>query len=80
MSVAPALILYSRTGCHLCDQAAALLEREGIAFEEVNIEAEPALDRMYGLRIPVLRDPGSGRELDYPFNAEAVFRLCGKAL
>ena len=48
------LVLYSREGCHLCDDARAVLERIGHPFEEVDIEADPDLHRRYLERIPVV--------------------------
>jgi len=57
-----------------------MLERHGIMFRMVDIEGEAELERLYGLRIPVLRSPGSGRELDYPFSAEAASKLFGATL
>ncbi|MEP6953299.1 MAG: glutaredoxin family protein [Solirubrobacteraceae bacterium] len=48
------LVLYGRPGCHLCDDARAVLERIGGAFEEVDIEGDDALHRAYLERIPVV--------------------------
>jgi glutaredoxin len=48
------LVLYGRVGCHLCDQARAVLERIGHPFEERDIEADPALHRRMLERIPVI--------------------------
>ena len=48
------LVLYGRPGCHLCDDARAVLERLGATFEEVDIERDDALHRAYLERIPVI--------------------------
>jgi glutaredoxin len=52
------VILYSRTGCHLCDVARGVLEaeREITAFElvEVDIEGDDRLELEYGIRVPVV--------------------------
>ncbi|MEA2218309.1 MAG: hypothetical protein QOJ35_935 [Solirubrobacteraceae bacterium] len=48
------LILYSRPGCHLCDDARTILERVGEPFEDVDIETDPALHAAYLERIPVV--------------------------
>ena len=48
------LVLYGRRGCHLCDDARAVLERLGATFEEVDIEGDDALHRAYLERIPVV--------------------------
>ena len=53
-----ALILYSRPECHLCEAMTAdlepLLRASGIQLELVDVDSSPALERRYGLRIPVL--------------------------
>lgn len=50
--------LYSRPGCHLCDDAKAaiapLLLEFGASFREVNIDADPILRERYGLDVPVI--------------------------
>lgn len=52
------VVLYSRPGCHLCDEArdALLAERARTPFtlEEVDIETADELIREYGVRIPVV--------------------------
>ena len=52
--------LYTRPGCHLCDDARAVVERVcaelGESFTEVDISAGPDADRLtaaYGEEIPV---------------------------
>ena len=53
-----AVTIYSRQGCHLCEQMKAVVERVGrsvaIALEEVDISTDPALEARYGVEIPVL--------------------------
>jgi glutaredoxin len=60
--VALRLQIFSRPGCHLCDEMKAVVDpiaRElGAVVEEVDIAADPALEREYGLEIPVLRING----------------------
>lgn len=48
------LVLYGRPGCHLCDDARAVLERVGEPFSEVDIESDDALFKRYLERIPVV--------------------------
>jgi glutaredoxin len=54
------LTLYSRPGCHLCDEMKAIVKRvarsatEPITVEEIDISTDPALETRYGLEIPVL--------------------------
>jgi glutaredoxin len=54
----PTLTLYSRPGCHLCDDARAALERvrarAPFALREVNIESDDSLLSRYLERIPVV--------------------------
>ena len=69
----PGLILYQRDDCHLCDLALEVLAAVGAPdFESVFIDADAALEHRYGLRVPVLRDPANGRELDWPFDNESA--------
>ena len=53
------LVLYGRAGCHLCDEARAVLERIGHPFEEVDIEADDRLLARYLERIPVIALDGA---------------------
>jgi glutaredoxin len=50
--------LYTRPGCHLCQDAKALLQPLLSEFDatlrEVNIEEDPELQQRYGLDIPVI--------------------------
>ena len=52
------LVLYGRPGCHLCDDARAVLQRIGHPFDEVDITLDPVLFARYGERIPVLELDG----------------------
>ena len=50
--------LYTRPGCHLCDemkaQVAPLIRRAGAKLREVNIDADPVLRDRYNVEVPVL--------------------------
>lgn len=54
----PRVTLYGKPGCHLCDEARAVVERvraeRPFELEEVDVTLDPALFREYGERIPVL--------------------------
>jgi glutaredoxin len=54
----PHVIVYSRPGCHLCDDAMRVIEevkREtDLTLEEVNIEHDLALLQRYRFDIPVI--------------------------
>ena len=56
------VVLYTRPGCHLCDEARAMLERARIGFGfdllERDIDADEALLRRYLERIPVVEIDG----------------------
>ena len=51
------ITLYSRPGCHLCDDARAVIERVcadlGESYVEHSIDDDPALQQRYGHEIPV---------------------------
>jgi glutaredoxin len=52
------ITLYTREGCHLCDDARAVLDRvreqTGEGYAEVDIATDPELTAEYGDRIPVI--------------------------
>jgi thiol-disulfide isomerase/thioredoxin len=54
--------IYSRPGCHLCDEMKAVVARVGqtvpMSVEEIDISTDPALEALYGLEIPVLMVAG----------------------
>ena len=54
----PHVIIYSRPGCHLCDEAKASIQNAGIddqfTVEEINIESDNELLRKYKHDIPVI--------------------------
>lgn len=61
------ITLIGKPGCHLCDDARAVIERvareEGVAWEELNMLDDPELVARYAEQIPVtLVD---GRQHDY---------------
>jgi glutaredoxin len=53
------LVLYGRPGCHLCDDARAVLQRIGHPFDEVDIESDDELLARYLERIPVIALDGT---------------------
>ena len=54
------LTIYSRSGCHLCDEMKAIVQRVArsapgpIRIEEIDISTDPDLEARYGVEIPVL--------------------------
>ena len=55
-----ALTLYSRPGCHLCDEMKAVVARvvreleTPVTIDEIDISTDADLETRYGLEIPVL--------------------------
>jgi len=58
----PEVVLYGRPGCHLCEDALAVLERvrrrTPFALRQVDIESDDALLTRYLERIPVVTVDG----------------------
>ncbi len=65
------LKLYTTTGCHLCEEAAAMITKLATADIELTMvevsESEKLMDD-YGLRIPVIQFEHSSDELPWPFS------------
>jgi glutaredoxin len=54
--------IYGKPGCHLCDEARAVVhsvaEPRGVPVEEVDVSVDPGLHNRYGERIPVIAIDG----------------------
>jgi hypothetical protein len=84
----PELVLYTRTGCHLCDEARAivqgLLEDRAAralpiaALRERDITTDPAWERQFFDRIPVLEL--GGQRLELATSVTAIRRFLADAL
>ena len=48
------LVLVTRQGCHLCDEALSLLRELGHDPELLDVDADDALYAVYDWRVPVL--------------------------
>ncbi len=63
----PRLTVVTRTGCHLCDVAKDEISRiaadTGVGWTELSVDGDPALEREYGDRVPVIML--DGREHGY---------------
>ena len=50
--------IYTRPGCHLCEEAKSAIEASGCdgqySIEEINIDQDPELTRRYGYDIPII--------------------------
>lgn len=69
------LSLFTTAGCHLCEQAAALLtpitEDVPLDITAVEIGDDETLVARYGIRIPVVQFE-DGEELDWPFDEHTL--------
>jgi hypothetical protein len=84
----PDLVLYSRSGCGLCDDARTILEallderaatgRPVPTFHERDIESDPAWQRAYFASIPVVEL--GDRRLDLVTSAARLRRLLADTL
>ena len=71
--------LYGKPGCHLCDDAAALLHRLARRFPmdivEIDITTDPDMYRAYDIRIPVIVvNNGTQIQLEAPIDEAALRR------
>ena len=78
-----AVTLYSRPGCHLCDDMKVVVQRVArgipITMEIVDISSDPQLEARYGLEIPVLFVDGK-KAAKYRVSEEELARiLAGRA-
>lgn len=72
------VLMYSREGCHLCDEAREIIEgaraRVPFEFEEIFIEGNDDLERDYGIRLPVVLVDGR-EEFEYRVDPEVFLSL-----
>lgn len=70
------VIIYTKPGCHLCDEAKQRMQAADCAdlfeLEEINIETDPELMKRYGTEIPVILI--NGREAFRHRLSAAAFR------
>jgi glutaredoxin len=75
-----ALTLYSRPGCHLCDEMKAIVDRVSRAatpsptIDVIDISTNPDLESRYGLEIPVLLVNGK-KAAKYRVTEEELARI-----
>jgi glutaredoxin len=77
------LTIYSRPGCHLCDEMKAVVNRVAesipLQLEEIDISTSRELEERYGLEIPVLMVEGK-KAAKYRVGEEELRRvLAGRA-
>ena len=72
------LTIYSRPGCHLCDEMKAVVARVAnrvpLTIEEIDISGDADLEARYGLDIPVLMVEGR-KAAKYRITEEELKRL-----
>ncbi|HEX7138696.1 MAG TPA: glutaredoxin family protein [Vicinamibacterales bacterium] len=74
------LTIYSKPGCHLCDEMKAVVTRVikplagHVRLSEVDISGDPSLEAQYGLEIPVLLVDGK-KAAKYRVTEEALARM-----
>jgi hypothetical protein len=78
-----ALTIYSRPGCHLCDEMKAVVRTVSrtipLKLDDVDISTDPALEALYGLEIPVLMVEGKKAAKYRIAEDELVRVLAGRA-
>jgi glutaredoxin len=55
------VVLYTRQGCHLCEDAKRLLESHGLTPASIDIDADPALRERYDTCVPLVEIDGQIR-------------------
>jgi thiol-disulfide isomerase/thioredoxin len=80
-----ALTIYSRPGCHLCDDMKAVVERVALALipqatiDVIDISSDPDLESRYGVEIPVLLVNGK-KAAKYRVTEEGLRRVLETAM
>jgi glutaredoxin len=59
----PSVVLYTRTGCHLCEDARRVLAENGLTPTSVDIDADPELRNQFDTCVPVVEIDGRIRFL-----------------
>lgn len=74
--------LYSSEGCHLCEQALALIsnvipdhQMKVVDIIDNQLEGEQNLVQLYGVHIPVLERLSDSTKLFWPFEQSQVVEL-----
>lgn len=71
--------IYSRPGCHLCDDMKTVVQKvaaswtEPVSIDEINIDTDPDLQARYGVEVPVLMIDGK-KVAKYRISEEDVAR------
>ena len=69
--------LYTRRGCHLCDEAKRAIDsarrRNAFDYEEFDIDSDPELRRLYDEEVPVIAIDGR-KVFKYRLTAEELVK------
>ena len=80
MIVEPTLTLYTRVGCHLCEEMKQQLElfqqQYGFSLNVVNIDADNYIKLRYGERVPLLKE-GDREICHYYLNKDLLLKYFG---
>ena len=55
------VLLFTRAGCHLCEEAETLLVRHGLSPQKLDIDSRPELREKYDTCVPVVVIDGKER-------------------
>lgn len=58
MGTLSSIVLYSRPRCPLCSEAREALQEAGLAFTDVDVSSDGALEAGYGTSVPVVEVAG----------------------
>jgi len=79
------LILYTTLGCHLCEQAAAIIAQvqaqhlPELELESIDIADHDDLVEQYGIRIPVVLLAHKHNDLGWPFDESELTTYLNEA-
>lgn len=78
----PTLTLYTRTGCHLCDEMKAVVQavsrRVPLTVQEIDVASDRELEDRYGHEVPVLLVDGR-KVAKYRITEERLLRLVSRS-
>ena len=55
------VLLFTRSGCHLCEEAEAVLTQHGLSPQKIDVDANPELRARYDTCVPVVVIDGKER-------------------
>jgi len=72
---------YTTEGCHLCEEAWQQVMVLGLQSDMTSIEIihDAANVERYGIRIPVIKDTMTDREIGWPFDVELLAKFIAEA-